>query len=76
MKPTWEYLIPLMITVAGGLIVWTVKIAINAIGKSITRELREKVERLEAEKEAMEKDINRNTSRIDFLWEKLIERNS
>lgn len=76
MKITVEQLFPLIITVAGGLLLWTLKIAINAVARSLTRQLREEMDRIKAEKDAMQRQIDVNTRRIDFLIEKLIERNS
>ena len=76
MKITWEHLIPVIITVGGGLLVWAVKIAINAIGKSIIRELRDEVARLKAEREALQRQVDNNSARIDFIFKTLIERNS
>lgn len=73
---TWEHFIPVLITVTGGLLLWAVKMAINALAKSLTRELKEEIERLKAEKESMQKQVDGNSKRIDFLIEKLIERNS
>ena len=76
MKIPWEHLIPVFITVGAGLLLWVLKIAINAIGNSITRKISEEMRQLKAEKESLQKQIDLNTKRIDFLIEKLIERNS
>jgi hypothetical protein len=73
---TWENFIPILITVTGGLLLWVAKMAINALAKSLTRKLEEEIERLKAEKEAMQKQIDNNSRRIDFLIEKLIDINS
>jgi predicted RNase H-like nuclease (RuvC/YqgF family) len=92
-RVTWESLIPVIITVGAGLLLWGIKIAITAIGNSITRELDEEIRVLKsdkeslqkqidelrigkADKESLQKQIDNNTKRIDFLIEKLIERNS
>lgn len=76
MKISWELLMPFLVTAGAALFAWVVRTAINAIGKSITRELNQEIGRLKAENEAMQKNVERNTRRIDFLWERLIERNS
>lgn len=76
MRVTWEHLIPVMITVAGGLVLWTLKIAINAVAKSLTRDLQEQIKELKAEKEGLQKQVDQNSRRIDYLIETLIQRNS
>ena len=76
MKITWESLLPVMITVGGGLLLWGIKIAFNAIGNSLVRKNSEEIRELRAENESMQKQIDQNSKRIDFLIEKLIERNS
>lgn len=83
MKVSWETFIPLFITVAGGLIVWGLKAVITAMRKSIVQEcndrlheLEEKVAAIEEKAENTEKTADRNGRRIDFIIEKLIERNS
>jgi chaperonin cofactor prefoldin len=80
---TWESVVPILITVGAGLLLWILKIAINAVGKSITQKLQEKIdkleseiEKLESEKLSLEKRIDYNNERIDFLIETLIKRNS
>lgn len=83
MTITWEHFIPIIITVAGGLIVWAIKIAINAIAASITKKVEEAVRRHdarleagEARMDAHEERIKKNEADTGFLFKTLIERNS
>ena len=76
MKVTWEHFVPVMITVGSGLLLWIAKIMLTALVKYLTKELREEVAKLKAEKEAMQKQLDTNSRRIDFLFETLIQRNS
>jgi hypothetical protein len=57
-RVTWESLIPVIVTVGAGLLLWGIKIAITAIGNSITRELDEEIRVLKSDKESLQKQID------------------
>lgn len=80
---TWEHFIPIIITVAGGLIVWGIKLAINAIAASITRKVEYDIKDIQARLESGEvrmdnhdEKIKKIETDIGFVIKTLIERNS
>lgn len=76
MKIQWEYFIPIFITVAGGLVLWIIKIAIKAIGDSITRRVMERLDQHEGRLNSLERSNARIEEAVDYIYKTLIERNS
>lgn len=76
MKVSWEYFIPILITVAGGLILWIIKLAVKAIGDSIVRRVMERLDQHEGRLNNVEKSNARIEEAVDYIYKTLIERNS
>ena len=76
MSITLEHFIPIIITVAGGLVLWGIKAAINAIASSITRKVAEELKKHETRLEAGDERMKKIEQDITFIIKTLIERNS